>query len=63
MEEEIINLSRSGYALEDIAGQLNLSETYVFEVQIYLQKDNGSIPFHLTIFKKNILFNFNLFYL
>ena len=36
MEEEIINLSRSGYALEDIAGQLNLSETSVFEVQIYI---------------------------
>lgn len=32
MEEEIIKLSRSGYVLEDIAGQLNLSETYVFEV-------------------------------
>lgn len=32
MEEEIINLSRSGYAVEDIADELNLSETYVFEV-------------------------------
>lgn len=36
MEEEIINLSRSGYAVEDISGQLNLSETYVFEMQIYI---------------------------
>lgn len=36
MEEEIINLSRSGYAVEDIADEFNLSETYVFELQIYL---------------------------